>query len=156
MALISSLIVSIPVGVIVLIWRKTDSNAKPWSLPWLADVCAWVAAVASCVWFTYYVVLLSFEWGPAVSWEWLWSVALSFTISTFVTNMLFIVLMARDVAVQCTFKTLGLLVTLIDFTGPPRVSTPSTRPSRASMTGGGASEVNPRVVRVAAGGPCEV
>ena len=93
-ALVSSLIVSVPVSAIVLLFRQAGNKGGTCSALWWTRMFAWVVGLGSCGWCSYYVLLLSFDWGPSVSWNWLTSVGTSFCISTLVAGPLYIAAMA--------------------------------------------------------------
>lgn len=63
-------------------------------LPSWCRELAWLVSIACCIWCCYYVLLLSFAWGPRLSRLWLVSVFTSVCMNTLVSDPLFIVLLA--------------------------------------------------------------
>jgi len=63
-------------------------------LPYWCSPLAWTLSLGLCIWCSYYVLLLSFEWGVQVSWAWLCSVFASVFLLTAITDPLIIVLLA--------------------------------------------------------------
>jgi len=63
-------------------------------LPYWCSPLTWMLSLGLCMWCSYYVLLLSFEWGVQVSWAWLCSVLASVFLLTAITDPLIVVLVA--------------------------------------------------------------
>ena len=73
-------------------------------LPYWCRHLAWALSLGMCVWSCYYVLLLSFEWGPIASWTWLAAVVSSVFMLTAVTDPVFILLVAAAGTVVFGFR----------------------------------------------------
>ena len=100
-AVVSCAIVTVVTTIVVLLFRtsgsrdtnvlvvNTDDSLKFWS-----GVLGWCVCTGLQIWGSYYVLLLSFEWGPAESWEWLGTITLSIILSIVIIDPLLIMLNA--------------------------------------------------------------
>ena len=74
--------------------RGGPDEKKKFLLPGWARRMAWMVSVGLAVWCCYYVLLLSFEWGPMTSWRWLSAVVTSVVMMSAVTDPFFILFLA--------------------------------------------------------------
>lgn len=74
--------------------NNSDGLVALVTLPSWCRVAAWFVSIALCIWCSYYVLLLSFEWGPQTSWAWLSAVFTSVGMMAAITDPLFILVFA--------------------------------------------------------------
>ena len=79
-------------------------STKQLALPAFCRPLAWLMALAICLWSCYYVLLLSFQWGPRMSWVWLGAVFSSVFMLTAITDPLFMLLVALAGTVLFGYK----------------------------------------------------
>ena len=65
-----------------------------YELPAWCKWIGWLLALGICFWSSYYVLLLSFEWGPTTSWMWLSAVFCSVFMLSAITDPLYILFFA--------------------------------------------------------------
>ena len=93
---ISSLIVSAPVGLLVLAFRYAGTGGS--CTKGFIRSLAWLGALGTASWCSYYVLLLSFDWGQGKSTQWLQSCGTSFALSTLVTDAVYVIIRASIAA----------------------------------------------------------
>jgi hypothetical protein len=71
-----------------------DAVKPPTKLPAISRELAWLISIGGSIWISYYVMLLSFEWGSITSWSWLTSLTVSILTMMILTDPLIVLVIA--------------------------------------------------------------